>query len=103
MKSFCAKNKPGSWQRCRMREGHAGKHSRRTSCSGIHLKEVIKFAFKVRDEAIAGAPGPYTILVSSNLVDWQSLATVTNIGGSVPFSDPLSGAWAQRFYRVSAP
>lgn len=52
---------------------------------------------------IAGAPGVYTVLTSTNLVDWLELPVVTNYDGGILFIDRVSETFPQRFYRVSAP
>jgi hypothetical protein len=50
-----------------------------------------------------GAPAVYTLLASSNLVDWVALTTLTNVSGPFQFTDALAGALPQRFYRIAAP
>ncbi len=52
---------------------------------------------------VAGAPGPgYTILTSSNLVDWVTLAVFTNTNGTFNFTNAVDPNNFEEFYRVSA-
>jgi YD repeat-containing protein len=47
-----------------------------------------------------GTPGPYEVLVSTNLTDWQMWTNlVLPIRGGL-FIDPLPGEFSQRFYRL---
>ena len=53
---------------------------------------------------ISGAPGPgYIIYESTNLVQWDMLATLTNTNGTVQFTDTGSTNFPARYYRISAP
>lgn len=53
---------------------------------------------------ISGAPGPgYTIDGSTNLIDWFNIALLTNVDGTIQFTDANSTNYPQLFYRVSAP
>jgi hypothetical protein len=46
----------------------------------------------------------YLVLASTNLVDWSSLDSATEIGnGLFSFQDPISSTLSRRFYRVLAP
>lgn len=47
--------------------------------------------------------GTLTFQRSSNLVDWVSVATVTNTGGTVEFTDAALGGASRWFYRVRRP
>jgi formylglycine-generating enzyme required for sulfatase activity len=47
---------------------------------------------------VAGPPGNYAVLSSTNLTAWRALATVTNQLGSTVFTDANSGP--QKFYRA---
>jgi hypothetical protein len=50
--------------------------------------------------AVTGQEGMrYEIRASSNLLDWLTLTTATNLNGTLPFSDPLAFSEAQRFYQ----
>jgi hypothetical protein len=42
----------------------------------------------------------FTIKASADLTAWNSIATVTNLTGTVEFTDPEAGLSEQRFYRV---
>jgi hypothetical protein len=54
--------------------------------------------------SLSGVPGDvYQILASTNLVNWLSIATVTNMGGIVQFTDTASTNYSRRFYRVVMP
>ena len=53
---------------------------------------------------ITGSTGDvYRALASTNLLNWQPIATVTNISGTVDFSDPGATNLSQRFYRCVMP
>ena len=43
---------------------------------------------------------PFTVLTSTNLHDWTSLATITNTVGTVQFTNTLSSNFPRRFYRA---
>lgn len=58
--------------------------------SGVHL-------------ILRGFPGIYSLESSPDLRTWLPRATVTNVTGTVEFTDPDAGASAQKFYRVSQP
>jgi hypothetical protein len=45
----------------------------------------------------------FHVLVSSNLLTWQTLATLTNVTGSVQFTDPVPANLPSRFYRFVTP
>jgi hypothetical protein len=45
----------------------------------------------------------FTIKASADLTAWNSIATVTNLTGTVEFTDPEAGLLAQRFYRLVTP
>ena len=47
-----------------------------------------------------GPPGTYTILESTNLVDWVEAAFVTNSTGGAIFTDETVQSSAHRFYRA---
>ena len=49
--------------------------------------------------SIAGSPGEvYNVMASTNLITWQTIATVTNVTGMIQFMDPISTNFNQRFY-----
>jgi alpha-tubulin suppressor-like RCC1 family protein len=57
---------------------------------------------------ISGLAGDvYRVLVSTNLQDWltnwQTIASITNLSGSVHFTDPGAAGYSRRFYRVAMP
>jgi alpha-tubulin suppressor-like RCC1 family protein len=57
---------------------------------------------------ISGLAGDvYRVLVSTNLQDWltnwQMIASITNLSGSVHFTDPGAAGYSRRFYRVAMP
>jgi hypothetical protein len=39
----------------------------------------------------------------TNLVDWLPLATVTNVTGTLPFTDAAAGGFSRRYYRAVVP
>jgi hypothetical protein len=57
---------------------------------------------------ISGLAGDvYRVLVSTNLQDWltnwQTIASITNLSGSVHFTDPGAAGYSRRFYRLVIP
>jgi hypothetical protein len=49
---------------------------------------------------LSGTPGDhYMVESSTNFVDWAGSATMTNLSGSVLFTDPLPPTAPQKFYR----
>jgi hypothetical protein len=54
--------------------------------------------------SISGLPGDvYRVLASTNLFDWQTIATVPNLTGSVQFIDTGVSNFNRRFYRTVMP
>jgi len=53
-------------------------------------------------EAWLEAPvaGTYRVESSADLQSWESLVTLTNISGRVPFLDPTASGVGQRYYRA---
>jgi hypothetical protein len=50
---------------------------------------------------LSGQPGyTYTVQASTNLINWEYVATFINTNGTVPFTDPDSPNYSQRYYRV---
>ena len=45
----------------------------------------------------------YHVLVSINLHDWQTNASITNLNGSVQFTDSGVAGYSRRFYRLVMP
>jgi hypothetical protein len=45
----------------------------------------------------------YSVLGSTNLLNWQTLASVTNLTGTMQFIDPDTANYHQRFYRLFMP
>jgi hypothetical protein len=43
---------------------------------------------------------PFLVLTSTNLKDWTPIATITNIVGTVPFTNSLSSSFSRRFFRA---
>jgi hypothetical protein len=53
---------------------------------------------------ITGLPGDvYRVLASTNLLNWQTIASVTNLTGSVFFVDPGATNYNKCFYRLVMP
>ena len=53
--------------------------------------------------AVDGATNQaYGIEFSTDLTTWVPLTTVTNISGTLNFSDSISSAWPKKFYRAVA-
>ena len=53
---------------------------------------------------LTGSTGDvYRALASTNLLNWQPIATVTNFSGTVQFSDTEATNLSQRFYRCVVP
>ena len=54
--------------------------------------------FRARIKGAAGQQ--YDVQVSSNLVNWSTLATVTNATGAVQVADSISAGWPRKYYRA---
>jgi alpha-tubulin suppressor-like RCC1 family protein len=53
---------------------------------------------------VCGLPeGVYRVLGSTNLHDWQTIASVTNLSGTMQFTDPGAADYSRRFYRLVMP
>jgi hypothetical protein len=53
---------------------------------------------------ICGLPGDvYCLQASTNLLDWESVGTVTNVTGTVEFMETPASGYNQRFYRLVLP
>ena len=52
---------------------------------------------------LAGPPGIYAVLGSTDLVAWSSLGAVTNTLGSIAFTDGEASFSQQKFYRAAGP
>jgi alpha-tubulin suppressor-like RCC1 family protein len=53
---------------------------------------------------VSGLAGDvYRVLGSTNLRDWQTIASVTNLSGTMQFTDPGSAGYTRRFYRLVMP
>ena len=53
---------------------------------------------------LTGSSGDvYRVLASTNLLNWQTIASVTNLTGSVFFVDPGATNYNHRFYRLVMP
>ena len=53
---------------------------------------------------LAGSSGDiYRVLGSTNLLNWQTIASVTNVTGTVQFTDPGATNFNRRFYRLVMP
>jgi hypothetical protein len=51
-----------------------------------------------------GQPGyTYVVQASTNLANWTNIATIVNSNGTVPFTDPDSTNYEQRYYRTVVP
>jgi formylglycine-generating enzyme required for sulfatase activity len=50
--------------------------------------------------SLAGPPGNYAILGSTNLITWSALATVTNRVGSIVVTDVQASLSSRKFYRA---
>jgi hypothetical protein len=50
---------------------------------------------------LTGQPGyTYIVQASTNLINWEYVATFINTNGTVPFTDADSPNYSQRYYRV---
>jgi hypothetical protein len=45
----------------------------------------------------------FTLLASTNLVDWTALATLKGTNSTMTISDPAAGTFSRRFYRAVIP
>jgi hypothetical protein len=53
---------------------------------------------------ISGRPGAVILVqASTNLLDWQTISTLTNASGTLPFLDPAATNYGVRFYRCIMP
>jgi hypothetical protein len=53
---------------------------------------------------LSGSPGDiYRVLGSTNLLDWQTITMVTNVLGTVQFTDFTPTNFNRRFYRLAMP
>jgi len=53
---------------------------------------------------VCGEPGDvWRIQTSTNLVDWHTVCTMTNVSGATPFVDTEATNYGLRFYRCIAP
>jgi alpha-tubulin suppressor-like RCC1 family protein len=53
---------------------------------------------------VSGVVGDgYRVVASTNLRDWQTIASITNITGMAEFSDPAATNYSRRFYRLVMP
>jgi len=58
----------------------------------------------VQNFSLSGQPGyTYIIQASTNLTAWTNIAIIVNSNGTVPFTDPDSTNYGQRFYRAIVP
>jgi uncharacterized repeat protein (TIGR02543 family) len=53
---------------------------------------------------VSGLAGDvYRVLGSTNLHDWQTIVSVTNLSGTMQFTDPGAAGYSRRFYRLVMP
>jgi hypothetical protein len=53
---------------------------------------------------VSGLAGDiYRVLGSTNLRDWQTITSVTNLSGTMQFTDPGAAGYSRRFYRLVMP
>ena len=53
---------------------------------------------------VSGLAGDvYRVLGSTNLHDWQTIVSITNLSGTMQFTDPGSAGYTRRFYRLVMP
>ena len=54
--------------------------------------------------AVNGVAGDvYSVLGSTYLYDWQTIAWITNVRGTMQFTDPGAAGYSRRFYRLVIP
>jgi hypothetical protein len=64
------------------------------------MLSVVNVLTNGRQFTVTGTPGDqYTIEFSTNLINWNSGVTISNLGGTVQFTDIDSTNYSQRFYR----
>jgi hypothetical protein len=74
---------------------------RRESLAGSELASLKRLPGGELELQLIGRPGAeFDLQVSSDLVDWRWLSTVTNQTGRIRFSDPQGSKMRQRFYRA---
>jgi hypothetical protein len=59
-----------------------------------------RLAAEAFEFTLAGPPGIYTVLSSTNLAVFSALGTATNILGRVVFTDSTASLSARKFYRA---
>ena len=64
----------------------------------FEMPSVLNGQFRARIKGVAGQQ--YDVQVSSNLLNWSTLATVTNSTGAVQVADSVSSGWPRKFYRA---
>jgi hypothetical protein len=65
---------------------------------GTPLEGFVEDGFRLTLTGEFGAP--YAILGSTNLLDWDSVGTVTNTYGMIQFTDTVATNLPARFYRA---
>jgi hypothetical protein len=86
------------------------------SAGGYHNLALVAGSYPMRFSDVKYLPGGqvqitvsglagdvYHVLVSTNLHDWQSIASVTNLSGTMQFTDPGAAGYSRRFYRLVMP
>ena len=72
--------------------------------TGLRIGGVTQEANGQVSFSVTGSPGDACrVLASTNLVDWQTLATVTNVAGTAQFVDPGATNYNRRFYQAVMP
>jgi hypothetical protein len=84
--------------------GHAGSSNPFQVVSNSVITQVAVLSDGNIQITLAGSSGDvYRVLGSTNLLDWQTIASVTNLTGTVQFTDPTSTNYIRRFYRLVMP
>jgi hypothetical protein len=74
------------------------------AAEGVALMERPNWSADQFKLSLVGEPGRVVVVqASTNLVDWTPIATNTLGSAPLPFSDPDSALFHQRFYRLQKP
>jgi alpha-tubulin suppressor-like RCC1 family protein len=86
------------------------------SAGGYHNLALVAGTYPMRFSGVNYLPGGqvqftvsglagdvYRVLGSTNLHDWQTITSVTNLSGTMQFTDPGAAGYSRRFYRLVMP
>jgi hypothetical protein len=84
-----------------------GDHNLEVVGNGLHWMKFVNI-WRGQDGSVqfsvSGVPADkYAVLASSNLVDWQTIGSLTNVTGIAPFNDASATNYSRRYYRCVTP